>query len=209
MNRPRPMAELAERLSSLPGIGSRKAEELAEYLATCNPGIAQALAMAITEVNRNSVICSQCRMDTDQPICHLCRDATRRPRQLCVVGHSMDVVVLEKTGLYRGRYHVLRGELDPMLGITPSKLEIESLLNRIEPMGHDPTAEVIIATNQTLKGDITAQVVTECIRRAGFTIPISRLKSGIAKGQRVQTADPTTLGNAFTNRDIWIPTEPE
>lgn len=205
MTTPKALLTLEQQLERLPGIGSRKAQELAQHLALAPADSVHRLAQAIVEANARATVCQDCRADTDQDRCPICLDTTRNPRQICVVANTMDLSVVEAMGIYRGRYHVLRGELDPARGVSPSKLEVESLLRRIEPLGHDPTAELILATNHTLNGEITAQLVIECVRRAGFTLPVSRIASGVARGQNVSYADPITLSRALSARDVWIP----
>ena len=208
MSEPKIWNQLVTELEKLPGIGFRKANELAQHLVTTNPAVAQNLAHAIITANDEATICATCRADTDQQICPICADPTRNDRQFCVVGRTLDIAAIENIGQYQGRYHVLRGELDPLRGITPNRLEIASLLYRLAPVGDDPTVEVIIATDNTLNGEITASLVHECLRRAGYQLSISRIGSGIAIQQQINTSDPTNLQRALLNRDSWLPTEP-
>ena len=208
MTTPKSLTHLAELLSKLPGIGPRKAADLAQHLALGSHGQALALAHAIREASARAQICGRCRADTDQALCQVCSDPHRNTLQICIVGHTMDLTAIENLGHYPGVYHVLRGQLDPTRGITPTRLEVDSLLRRLHDLGDDPMAELILATDHTLNGELTAQMVKECIRRAGFHMPVSRIAQGLAKGQNIAYADPSTLISAIENRDNWWPAEP-
>ena len=209
MSTSKSMNQLAEHLEKLPGIGPRKAAELAHHLAMGSHGHAYALADAIREASANSQICRCCRADTDQQLCQICSEPRRNQHQICVVGHTMELTVIEGTGQYNGLYHVLRGQLDPIHGITPTKLEVNSLLQRLRDFHDDPMSEVILATDHTLNGELTAQMVMECIRRASLKVMVTRIAQGLAKGQNIAYADPSTLITAMENRDGWLPEEPE
>lgn len=191
----KPIARVVDELSHLPGVGPKTAQRLTYHLLRAPTERVEALAEAILELKRKVVLCSACFNITDQSPCSVCVDPRRETTRICVVEEPLDVVAIERTGQYKGRYHVLHGALSPIEGIGPEELKIRELIRRLEDGGVE---EVILATNPNLEGDATALYLTRLIQPSG--INVTRLARGLPVGGDLEYADEITLGNALAGR---------
>ncbi len=194
-----PIQRLVTELSKLPGIGNRTAQRLAFFILRSTPEDAAALADAIREVKERIGLCEVCFNLAEGPRCRICDDDRRDSSLICVVEEPSDVIPIERTHEYRGRYHVLGGALSPIDGIDPDDLRIAELLLRIgDPDA--PVREVVLATNPTTTGEATALHVAAGLRRRSPEILVTRLASGLPVGSDLEYADEVTLGRAFSGR---------
>jgi recombination protein RecR len=189
-----PIQRLVTELSKLPGVGGRTAQRLAFHLLRASPEDALALADAIREVKERIGLCEVCFNLAEGPRCTICEDARRDDTLICVVEEVGDVIPLERTSEYRGRYHVLGGALSPIDGVEPEDLKIAELLRRV---AEGEVREVILATNPTTTGEATALHIAEQLRGQ---VTVTRLASGLPIGADLEHADEVTLGNAFAGR---------
>lgn len=192
LNYPQPLADLISCLARLPGIGPKTAGRLAFYLLQ-QPRISEDLAQSIVVAKRNIKKCSVCSNFTDQDPCALCQNPQRDPAELCVVEHPRDVVSLEKTKEFKGRYHVLHGVLSPMEGIGPEQLTINLLLKRLEGV-----REVVMALNPTVEGEATALYLARLLKPLG--IKVTRIAHGLPVGGDLEYADEVTIARALEGR---------
>ena len=190
----KPVARVVDELSRLPGIGPKTAQRLTYYLLRAPAEQAEALARAIVELKHRVVLCSECFNITEESPCEVCADLRRDRGRICVVEEPLDVIAIERTGQYRGLYHVLHGALSPMEGIGPDELKMRELLQRLQP----GVEEVILATNPNLEGDATAMYLTRLIQPLGVTV--TRLARGLPTGGDLEYADEMTLSNALAGR---------
>ncbi len=195
-----PVARLIEALSRLPGIGPKTAQRLTYHLLRAPDAEARQLAAALIAVRDQVVFCERCFNISDQPLCPICRDPSRDARRMCVVEEPLDVLAIERTGLFKGVYHVLHGAISPIDGIGPDKLRIRELLARVEAARSvdGPLEEVILATNPTLEGEATAMYLDE--RLDGAVGLVSRIARGIPVGGDLEYADDVTLMRALQGR---------
>jgi recombination protein RecR len=195
-----PVARLIEAFARLPGIGPKTAQRLTYHLLRAPDSEARTLAAALVAVRDDVVFCEICFNISDAPTCPICRDGSRDARRLCVVEEPLDVLAIERTGEWRGRYHVLNGAISPMDGIGPEKLRIAELLRRAEDAarGGDRLEEVILATNPSLEGDVTASYIAE--RLATSVESITRIARGLPVGGDLEYADDLTLIRAMQGR---------
>ena len=191
----KPITRVVDELSRLPGIGPKTAQRLAYHLLRSPREQAEALAEAITDLKQNVVLCSQCYNITERSPCDVCSNPERDARRICVVEEPLDAVAIERTGQYRGQYHVLHGALSPIEGIGPEELKIRELLHRLQP---GVVEEVILATNPNLEGDATAMYLTRLIQPLG--VAVTRLARGLPVGGDLEYADEITLSNALAGR---------
>jgi recombination protein RecR len=189
-----PVARLIDELGKLPGIGPKTASRLAFHLLRTQREEALSLAEAIIEVKDRIIFCSRCFNITEQDPCAICADTTRA-NTICVVEEALDVVALERTGYYRGRYHVLHGAVSPIEGIGPDKLKIQELLTRVE---RERPEEVILATNLDMPGEATASYIHRLLVPLG--VNVTRPASGLPAGGDLEYADEITLGRALQGR---------
>ncbi len=189
-----PVARLIDELGKLPGIGPKTASRLAFHLLRTSREDALALAEAIIEVKDRITLCSRCFNITEGDPCAICADPTRTST-ICVVEEPLDVVALERTGYFRGRYHVLHGSVSPIEGIGPEKLKIQELLQRVEREQPD---EVILATNLDMPGEATASYLHRLLAPLG--VNVTRPASGLPAGGDLEYADEITLGRALQGR---------
>ncbi len=187
--------ELIDELGRLPGIGPKSAQRIAFHLLKLPKEDALRLARVIAEVKDRVSFCVRCFNVAEGEQCGICLDPRRDTSLLCVVEEPRDVVAIEKTQDYRGRYHVLQGALNPIEGIGPEQLRIRELLRRL---GEEEIAEVILCTNPNLEGDATAMYLTRQLRPLG--IKVTRLASGLPVGGDLEYADELTLGRALEGR---------
>lgn len=190
-----PIARLVKELARLPGIGEKTAQRLAFHVLAAGPAYAEALAAAVTGVVRDVRCCSRCQTLTDKDPCAICSDDRRDPRLLCVVEGVPDLVAIERTHEYRGRYHVLHGALSPLDGVGPSDLKIRELLVRLET---DPADEIVIATNPDVEGEATALYLARLLKPMG--IKVTRIAQGVPMGGDLEYADQVTLARAMSGR---------
>jgi recombination protein RecR len=195
-----PVARLIEAFSRLPGIGPKTAQRLTFHLLRAPDAEARQLAAALVAVRDEVVFCERCFNISDAALCPLCRDPARDGRRLCVVEEPLDVLALERTGEFKGLYHVLHGAISPIDGIGPDRLRIRELLGRVEDAfaAGEPFEEVILATNPTLEGEATAMFLDE--RLDGRVGLVSRIARGIPVGGDLEYADEVTLIRALQGR---------
>jgi recombination protein RecR len=195
-----PVARLIEAFNRLPGVGPKTAQRLTYHLLRAPDAEARALAAALVAVREQVVLCEQCFNFSDSPLCPICRDPGRDQRRLCIVEEPLDVLALERTGEFRGRYHVLHGAISPIDGIGPDRLRIRELLERVDAAARDgaPFEEVILATNPTLEGEATAMYLDE--RLDGSVASVTRIARGIPVGGDLEYADEVTLIRALQGR---------
>ena len=191
-----PVQDLIDELGRLPGIGPKSAQRIAFWMLDQPVEDVERLADALRQLKQKVHFCSVCFNVTDQEVCRICRDPRREAGAICVVEESKDVVAIERTREFRGRYHVLGGAISPIAGRGPGDLHIAELVRRL---ADDTITEVILATNPNLEGEATATYLT---RLLGPTpgIQISRLASGLPVGADLEYADEVTLGRAFSGR---------
>jgi len=189
-----PVARLIDEFAKLPGIGPKTASRLAFHMLRGSREEATALAEAILEVKERITLCSNCFNITEEDPCAICADPAR-DRAICVVEEPLDVVALERTGQFKGRYHVLHGAISPVEGVGPDKLKIEELLERVRREGPD---EVVLATNLDLPGEATATYLHR--RLVPLGVNVTRPASGLPVGGDLEYADEITLGRALLGR---------
>jgi recombination protein RecR len=189
-----PINRLITELSRLPGIGHRTAQRLAFHLLRVEEAEALALADAIREVKEKVGLCEVCFNLADAPRCGICTDERRDRAIVCVVEEPSDVIPIERTGEFRGLYHVLGGALSPIDGIDPEDLRIGELFARVDSGGID---EIVLATNPTTTGEATALYIADALRGK---LTVTRLASGLPMGADLEYADEVTLGRAFAGR---------
>jgi recombination protein RecR len=190
-----PVQRLVDELARLPGIGRKSAQRLAFYLLNSDEADAVRLADAITSMRREVRLCSRCYNVTAEEECSFCRDFRRDTSVICVVERAQDIPVIEKTGEFTGRYHVLGGAISPIEGIGPDQLRAKELLDRV---GAEHVTEVIVAANPTLEGDATAMFLARMLKPLGVTV--TQLASGLPVGGDLDYADEITLGRALSGR---------
>jgi recombination protein RecR len=190
-----PVQRLIDELARLPGIGQKSAQRLAFHLLHVEEEDAARLARAIVDMRREVRLCERCFNITDQAECSICRDLRRDHSLLCVVERAQDIVVVERTQEFRGRYHVLGGAISPIEGIDPDQLRMRELVARVEA---EKVEEVIAATNPTVEGDTTALYLAKLLKPLG--IRVTRLASGLPVGGDLDYADELTLGRALVGR---------
>ena len=196
---PPPVQRLITELGKLPGIGQRTAQRLAFYILRSDTEDANALADAIREVKERIGLCEVCFNLADEPRCGICQDERRDASLICVVEEPGDVIPIERTHEYRGRYHVLGGALSPIDGVEPEDLRITQLYQRIAA-AEAPVREVVLATNPTTTGEATALHIAGELHQRSPDITVTRLASGLPVGGDLEYADEVTLGRAFSGR---------
>ena len=190
-----PVQTLIDELGKLPGIGPRSAQRLAMHLVKSEGDEVARLARALVEAKQRVRFCERCFNLADDAECGICSDAKRDQSIVCVVEDSRDIAALERTGEFRGRYHVLLGLMDPLQGVGPNDLKIRELLARVGP---EAIREVVVCTSNNTEGDATALYLARVLIPLGVTV--SRLASGLPVGGDIEFADELTLGRAFGNR---------
>jgi recombination protein RecR len=191
----KPIDHLIEALTRLPGIGKKTASRLAFHILRSSSSEAQELARAILDVKEKIRLCSTCFNLTDEDPCRICQDERRSTEILCVVEGPNDLIAIENTGAFNGRYHVLHGTISPLEGIGPDDLKIKELLGRLQK---ERISEVILATNPTVEGGTTALYLTDLIKPLG--IKVTRIAYGIPMGSEIEYSDGMTLSKALEGR---------
>jgi recombination protein RecR len=190
---------LITELGRLPGVGQRTAQRLAFHLLRVPAEEANALADAIREVKERVGLCEVCFNLADEPRCRICQDERRDASLICVVEEPGDVIPIERTHEYHGRYHVLGGALSPIDGVDPEDLKIAELLERVTDPAQ-PVREVVLATNPTTTGEATALYLADALRERAPEVTVTRLASGLPVGGDLEYADEVTLGRALAGR---------
>ena len=189
------MQALIDALSRLPGIGPKSAQRIAFYLIKSDDRDVEHLSDAITKAKATVRFCERCSNFAETTLCHFCSDDRRYSTTICVVEESRDVVAIEKTGEFRGRYHVLLGAINPLDGVGPEQLKIRELLVRIEP---ESVKEVILCMNPNTEGDVTSMYLARILKPLG--VKVTRIASGLPVGGDLEYADELTLGRALEGR---------
>jgi recombination protein RecR len=190
-----PIQDLIDELSRLPGIGPKSAQRIAFHLLKLPAEDANRLAHAISEAKERVTFCERCFNVSEGPLCPMCTDDRRDPSVVCVVEDARDIVAIEKTGEFGGRYHVLLGAISPIDGIGPEQLKVRELLARLEPEG---VREVILCTNPNIEGEATAMYLARLLKPLGLRV--TRIASGLPVGGDLEYADELTLGRALEGR---------
>ncbi len=190
-----PVQDLIDELGRLPGVGPKSAQRIAFHLLKVEPADADRLARAIHEVKAKVHFCKVCFNVAEGELCRICRDTRRDPTLVCVVEEPRDLVAVERTQEFKGRYHVLGGAISPIEGIGPDDLRIRELLRRLESEG---VSEVILATNPNIEGEATAMYLARLLTPLG--VKVTRIASGLPVGGDLEYADEITLGRAFAGR---------
>ncbi|HSA30770.1 MAG TPA: recombination mediator RecR [Candidatus Omnitrophota bacterium] len=201
MSYPKLVEQLIEQFSRLPGIGRRSAERMVFWLLNSAPEESAALSDGIRRLKEELRFCQECNSLTDQPTCRICQDESRDRSVICVVENPKDLLAIERTGVFRGLYHVLLGAISPSDGRGPDDLKVEHLLGRIERL---KAREVLIATDADTEGEMTALFIADRLRSAG--IRVSRIGVGIPMGSSVEYVDHSTLTMSLNSRrEMVIP----
>jgi recombination protein RecR len=190
-----PVQDLIDELGRLPGVGPKSAQRIAFHLLKLPSVDALRLANAIAVVKERVSFCQTCFNISEGAACGICTDTRRESGVICVVEEPRDIVAVEKTGEFRGRYHVLQGAISPIEGIGPDQLKVKELLARLEP---EEITEVILCTNPNIEGEATAMYISRLLRPLGLTV--TRIASGLPVGGDLEYADELTLGRALEGR---------
>ncbi|WP_067450491.1 recombination mediator RecR [Actinomadura macra] len=188
---------LIDELGRLPGVGPKSAQRIAFHLLSADPADVERLGKALKEVKDKVRFCKTCGNVAEEEECRICRDVRRDPQVICVVEESKDVVAIEKTREFRGRYHVLGGAISPIEGVGPDDLRIRELMQRL---ADGTVTELILATDPNLEGEATATYLARLVKPMGLTV--TRLASGLPVGGDLEYADEVTLGRAFEGRRL-------
>jgi len=189
------ISRLINELARLPGIGKKTAERLAFFIMKSEEKFGNDLAQAIIDVKKNVRFCSICYNFSEKELCDICKNPSRNKKIICVVEEPKDIWVIEKSGIFKGVYHVLMGAISPLDGIGPDKIKIRELLRRLE---EQEVEEVIIATDPDIEGDATALYIARLIKPLG--IQVTRIASGLPVGGDLEYADSVTLSRAISGR---------
>jgi recombination protein RecR len=192
---PAPVQRLIEELRQLPGIGPKSAQRIAFHLLKGSRADAERLGAAISRLLEGIRLCSLCNAVTDQEVCATCADPNRSDRIVCVVEEPMNLLAVERTREYKGRYHVLHGALSPLSGIGPDELKSQGLVDRIRRGGVE---EVIVATSPTVEGEATAAWLARLLKPLG--VKVTRIAMGVPVGSDLEWADEVTMGKALEGR---------
>lgn len=193
----RPITALIESFSKLPGVGPKSAQRLTYYLLHVPQIQLEEFAENLSNLKKNTKLCSICKNVSESDPCPVCSDSLRDHSQVLVVEQPLDILAFERTGKYKGVYHVLHGAVNPLENIGPDEIYIDALLSRIKKGGID---ELIIATNPTMEGEATSMYITKQLRNSNSELKITRLGMGIPTGADLEYADETTLTQALEGR---------
>lgn len=189
---------LIEQFATLPGIGKKSAERLAHHVLRCSDEEALELAESIRRVKSEVHPCPECFNLTEGEVCRICSDSRRDPQVLCIVEQPRDMMALETSGAFQGRYHILQGRISPLEGMSPEDLTIDQLVSRVK---RDGVREIVMATNPTLEGDGTALYISNVLEGTG--VKITRLARGIASGSVLEFANKEMLADALRGRQSF------
>jgi recombination protein RecR len=192
---PEPIQDLVQELAKLPGVGPKTAQRLAFFLLNMPKGEAELLANAIVNARTRIRYCSECFNFTDSDPCAICRNGVRDPAWIMVVEHPKDVIAMERTREFKGRYHVLHGAISPMEGIGPEELRVRELVTRL---GSSAPREIVLATSSSLEGEATALYLARLLKPMGFKV--TRIARGIPMGGDLDYTDEMTLAKALEGR---------
>ncbi len=195
MDYPEPIARLIEELRRLPGLGPKSAQRVAFFLLKGRADDNKRLAQAIETLSASIGLCERCNAFTDRPVCFICTDPSRTDSLVCVVEEPGNIMAVDRSGGYRGRYHVLHGALSPIQGIGPDELRIHGLLDRVR---QGLATEVILATSPTVEGEATAIYLARLLRNLG--VRVTRIATGIPAGSDLEWADEVTMTRALEGR---------
>ena len=193
-----PVQDLIDELGRLPGVGPKSAQRIAFYLLAADPVDVRRLVTALTEVKDKVRFCTVCGNVSEEEQCRVCRDPRRDLAVICVVEEPKDVVAIERTREFRGRYHVLGGAISPIEGVGPDDLRIRELMTRL---ADGTVTELILATDPNLEGEATATYIARLVRE--MDVKVTRLASGLPVGGDLEYADEVTLGRAFEGRRAY------
>jgi recombination protein RecR len=202
MKIPKPLKNLIESFEKLPGIGPKTAQRLTYYLLHVPQTQLEDFAESLENLKKDTVLCSICKNVSESDPCPVCLDTSRDKSVILVVEQPLDVLAIEKTGKFKGRYHVLHGSINPLDNIGPDEIYIEQLLNRAKERESERVEEIIIATNPTMEGDATAMYINKKIKAKSEKLKVTRLGMGIPTGADLEYADETTLTQALEGRRI-------
>jgi len=186
---------LISELTKLPGIGRKTAQRLAFFILTLSEESAKDIAKAINDVKEKARFCIRCFNITDTEVCSICRDESRDRTKICIVEEPSNILVVERAKAFNGLYHVLLGSISPIDGMTPDRLKIAELVERVKG---DSVAEVILATNPNTKGEMTAQYIKDALKP--FSVKVTRIAYGLPIGSDIEFADEVTLSKALEGR---------
>ena len=201
MKIPRPLRNLIESFHKLPGIGPKTAQRLTYYLLHVPQGELDDFAKNISNLKKDTVLCSLCKNVSESDPCYVCLDVGRNGKEIMVVEQPLDVLAFERMGKYKGLYHVLHGKISPLENIGPDEIFIDNLFKRLKN-GKFSVEEVIIATNPTMEGDATAMYLAKKIKTLREKVKVTRLGMGIPTGADLEYADDVTLSQALEGRRI-------
>lgn len=194
----KPIQSLIESFSRLPGVGPKSAQRLTYYLLHVPQSQLDDLAQSVVRLKKDTVLCSICKNVSETDPCPICNDTTRDHSVIMVVEQPLDIIAFERSGRFKGAYHVLHGAINPLENIGPDEIYIQQLLNRVKE--EDGVSEIIIATNPTMEGGATAMYITKQIKPQNSNVKITRLGMGIPTGADLEYADDTTLTQALEGR---------
>jgi len=186
---------LIDEFSRLPGIGARTAIRIALHLVKSETEDSERLARVIREARHKVRLCERCFNLSDDQYCTICNDTKRDTTKICVVEDARDLAAIERTGEFRGRYHVLLGVMSPLNGINAEDIKIRELVVRLQ---HEPIEEIIVCTSNNMEGDVTAAYISRTLKSIG--VEVTRIASGLPVGSDLEFADERTLGRALENR---------
>ena len=199
---PKAIQKLIESFEKLPGIGPKTAQRLTFYLLHVPQDQLESFANSLSTLKSNTILCSICKNVGEEDPCYVCSDPTRDQRTIMVVEQALDVLAFERSGRYKGLYHVLHGAINPLENIGPEELYISDLIKRVREFedGEGRDLEVILATNPTMEGNATAMHISSQLRGKNENVKISRLGLGLPTGADLEYADDTTLTQAIEGR---------
>lgn len=195
---PKAVEELSMYLNKLPGIGPKTAQRLAYYMLYLPQNELEGFGQSISTLKKKTALCSICHNVTESSPCRVCSDTTRDEKLILVVEQAIEIVPFEKSGTFKGRYHVLHGVINPLENIGPEEIFLEDLITRVSNLSGE--SEVIVATNPTLEGEATAMYIAKRLKDDAPNSKVSRLGMGIPSGAHLEYADEITLGHALSGR---------
>jgi recombination protein RecR len=202
MKIPKAIQNLVESFERLPGIGPKSAQRLTYYLLHVPQGELDRFANSLSFLKKNTILCSNCYMIAETDPCDICTSDERDNSVLCIVEQPLDVIALEKSGRYKGKYHVLHGKIDPLNNIGPDEIFINQLITRVKKAnsnGHS-ISEIVLATNPTMEGEATAMYISKQLKAQNLELKITRIGRGLPIGGDLEYADEVTLQRAMEGR---------